>query len=105
MTGTSHYIALVDLVSNIIIVYYTGMLQFAVAYSINQHHTHTHARTHLYTHTHAHTQLPELIHLKQKGCLRWGLFLVLNIGFLISFVVLLLLAIYEDQLNNLVNVK
>jgi len=47
--------------------------------------------------------LPDLIHSKEKGRTRWGLFLMANIGFYISFIVLLLIAIYEEQLNSLIS--
>ena len=58
--------------------------------------------TMIHTHTHTHTQLPELIHSREKGRTRWMLFLMANIGFYISFVVLLLIAIYEEELNTLI---
>ncbi len=48
-------------------------------------------------------QLPELIHSNEKGSSRWVMFLMANIGLIISFVALLLLAIYEDALNSLVS--
>ena len=71
------------------------------AYSPSIYHdSRTHAHTH--THTHTHTQLPELIHSREKGRTRWILFLMANIGFYISFVVLLLIAIYEEELNTLI---
>ncbi|XP_064396790.1 zinc transporter ZIP6-like isoform X1 [Halichondria panicea] len=47
--------------------------------------------------------LPELIHSNEKGSSRWVMFLMANIGLIISFVALLLLAIYEDALNSLVS--
>jgi zinc transporter ZupT len=45
--------------------------------------------------------LPELIHSKEKGRHRWGLFLAANLGFLLSFLALFLLAVYEETLNSL----
>lgn len=50
-----------------------------------------------------HLQLPELIHSKEKrACKRLVLFAMVNIGFIISFIALLLLAIYEEDLNSLI---
>ena len=49
------------------------------------------------------TQLPELIHMKEKGGVRFLLILMANIGFFISFVILLLIAIYEEELNTLIS--
>ena len=49
-------------------------------------------------------QLPELIHVKEKGCVCFLLILMANIGFIISFVALLLIAIYEEELNTLITV-
>ena len=49
-------------------------------------------------------QLPELIHINEKGCTRLALILMANIGFVISFVILLVIAIYEDELNTLVTI-
>lgn len=48
------------------------------------------------------SQFPELIHSKQKGWRRVIMFVMINIGFIISFVALLLLAIYEEDLDTLV---
>jgi hypothetical protein len=48
-------------------------------------------------------QLPELIHSKEKQlCRRMVFFVMVNIGFIISFLALLLLAIYEEDLNTLI---
>lgn len=49
-------------------------------------------------------QLPQLIHTKAKGWRRGISFLMINIGFILSFVALLLLAIYEEDLDSLVTV-
>ena len=56
------------------------------------------------TPTYTHVQLPELIHVKEKGCVRFFLIQMANIGFLISFAVLLVIAIYEEELNTLITV-
>ena len=50
------------------------------------------------------TQFPEMIHSKEKGWRRVVMFVMINIGFAISFMALLLLAIYEEDLNTLVTV-
>ena len=42
--------------------------------------------------------------MKEKGLVRFLLIVMANIGFAISFVVLLLIAIYEEELNTLVSV-
>ena len=47
-------------------------------------------------------QLPELIHSKEKGRHRWGLFIAANAGFFVSFLALFLLAVYEEDLNTLI---
>ena len=50
-------------------------------------------------------QIPELIRLKERRiCRRLVFFVMINIGFIISFLILLLLVIYEEDLNSLVTV-
>ena len=46
-------------------------------------------------------QFPELIRIKEKSYKRFVLFVMMNIGFIISYIALLLLAIYEEDLNTL----
>jgi len=46
--------------------------------------------------------LPELVHLKEQGCIRCGQFIVSVIGFGLGFAVLLCIAIYEEQLDSLI---
>ena len=65
-------------------------------------HTHTHMPLPPY-HFPFLFQLPELIHSKEKGYHRWGLFCAANIGFFVSFIVLFIIAVYEEDLNNLVS--
>ena len=59
-----------------------------------------HASTHTHTHTH---KLPELVHSKVKGCEKVGHLVFILIGFSTSFTILLLIAIYEEELNSLVD--
>ena len=54
-----------------------------------------------------HEQLPDLIHetdakLTRHGWQWWLRFFLVNLGFLTSFAVLLLIAIYEDEIDELV---
>ena len=48
-------------------------------------------------------QLPGLVHTKDKGCSRWGQFVMSNVGFLVAFAALLLLAVYEEELNAVID--
>ena len=48
-------------------------------------------------------QLPGLIHTKDKGCSRWGQFVMCNVGFLVAFTALLLLAMFEEELNAIID--
>ena len=49
------------------------------------------------------SQLPELIHTDEKGYKLFFLTLMTNIGFFISFIVIVLIAVFEKQLNNTIN--
>ena len=48
-------------------------------------------------------QLPSIIHNTEKGYMLAVIFIMASIGFAISFVSLLLIAIYEDELNQIVH--
>ena len=56
-------------------------------------------------HPHTHAQLPELIHSDEKGYKRIVVILMANIGFWISFIILLLIAVYEDVFDHLVDIE
>lgn len=47
--------------------------------------------------------LPSIIHNTEKGYMLAIIFIMINIGIVISFVSLLLIAIYEDELNQIAN--
>ncbi len=50
-----------------------------------------------------HLQLPGLIHISDKGRVWWGKFAMINLGFILSFAALLLLAMFEDELNKVLS--
>ena len=51
------------------------------------------------------TQLPELIHTDEKGCKRLIVILMTNIGFWVSFIILVLIAVYEDVFDHLIDIE
>lgn len=47
-------------------------------------------------------QLPGLMHMADEGRVWWGRFVMINLGFVLSFTALLLLALFEHELNDII---
>ncbi len=66
----------------------------------------TYGRVGVVTHTHIIIvfvlQLPELLHTKEKGRKKMGQFVLSMIGLSVGFAILLVIAIYEEELDSLI---